>query len=332
MARGAGRGLSDSNAIHTFGLMEAISEALVAEVCDRLRAAGEEPSVRRVHHELGRGSYTTIAKYLRSWRATRVEAAPTSDPDPRVQALAVLAPEAWSKAVTLARDSVREQVEQLTSERDGALRDLTAAEAAIAELEQQRADADRSASEKAAKLVEERDRERLRGEALAGAVAELASQVAQSRSAFADATAAADRRFAELTAQHDRLIGDLHGLEAGVQALSDAVANLAPAMAALAPALMTEVAALSERLAGLLAQQAAQEADRASHAQSVEERRWATLTTRLAALERTVADSHRDRLDLRELRSAIAQALAAALPAALRRGAGVAQKPRRRTG
>lgn len=303
--------------------MEAISEALVAEVCDRLRAAGEEPSVRRLHHELGRGSYTTIAKYLRSWRSTRVEAAPTTDPDPRVQALAVLAPEAWSKAVTLARDSVREQVEQLTSERDGALRDLTSAEAAIAELEQQRTEAERSAAEKTAKLLEERDRERLRGEALAGAVAELAAQVALSNSAIAAASAAADRRSAELTVQVDRLGGNVHGIETGMLVMSDAVAEAARTAAAVVPVIGIEAAALGERLAGLLAQHAAEAAARAAAAQTVAEHRWATLSTRLAALEGSLAESRPNR---RKLSSAVADALAAALPAALRRSDRAAQQ------
>ena len=309
--------------------MEAISEALVAEVCDRLRAAGEEPSVRRVHHELGRGSYTTIAKHLRSWRSTRVEAAPTTDPDPRVQALAVLAPEAWSKAVTMARDSVREQVEQLTSERDGALRDLTAAEAAIAELEQQRVEADRSTAEKTAKLLDERDRERLRGEALAGAVAELATHVALSHSAIAAAAAAADRRFADLTAQVDRVVGQTLGMEARFLAMSETVAGMAEAVAGVAPAIGTEVAALGERLAGLLTQQAAQAAAQMTAAQTVAEHRRAAWSARLAAIERAVAKS---RLERSELRSAVADALTSALPAALRRSACAAQRLRRRSG
>lgn len=51
--------------------MEDLTEAEVHAVCDALDADGIEPSVRKVREEAGRGSHSTITKYLRTWIAQR---------------------------------------------------------------------------------------------------------------------------------------------------------------------------------------------------------------------------------------------------------------------
>jgi hypothetical protein len=79
---------------------------------------------------------------------------------------------------------------------------------------------------------------------------------------------------------------------------------------------MSEAAALGERLAGLLAHQAAESAAQMAAARTVDGQRWATLSARLAALERSLAQSRPNR---RRLGSAVTDALAQTLPAMLRR-------------
>ncbi len=53
-----------------------VTREVVFETADRLKASGVEPSNRKVLHELGGGSMTTIAGHLRDWKAQQDIAAP----------------------------------------------------------------------------------------------------------------------------------------------------------------------------------------------------------------------------------------------------------------
>lgn len=53
-----------------------VTREVVFEVADRLKASGVEPSNRKVLHELGGGSMTTIAGHLRDWKAQQEIAGP----------------------------------------------------------------------------------------------------------------------------------------------------------------------------------------------------------------------------------------------------------------
>ena len=40
----------------------------VAQICEDYVTAGEEPTTMKIHKALGKGSYSTITKYLRQWQ------------------------------------------------------------------------------------------------------------------------------------------------------------------------------------------------------------------------------------------------------------------------
>jgi hypothetical protein len=188
--------------------MRGVEESEVLAVCDRLFAAGDEPSVRRVHLEIGRGSYTTIARHLRVWRSAQARAAATpSSEHPQVQALALLAPDAWAQAIALARQDVADTLARITAERDAAQRDLASAETSIAGIEERAATAEAELTGRLASAIAERDAERRRADAIeagfamfSSRVEAMAGRIAELSEAHRAATAAAAAAAARIEA------------------------------------------------------------------------------------------------------------------------------------
>lgn len=119
-----------------------VTREVIFEMADRLKASGVEPSNRKILHELGGGSMTTIAGHLRDWRAQQEIAAPSQVESVEVPAAvldvgnhAVAA--IWQACSIEARreiEAVAEQANQRVKEADGD-RDKVLAELAEAEME-----------------------------------------------------------------------------------------------------------------------------------------------------------------------------------------------------
>lgn len=172
-----------------------ITFEIVAHAADALVGRGEKPTIQAIRAEIGTGSPNTIHRHLTAWKATQAPAERQSAklPDELAGALAqeierqasaaraeaeADALDARQTADELAEtgealeaeaDALREQIEQVTAERDEAVRDRSEARSLIKEfraqvkqLEQQRDDARQELAEarnRITTLTEQRDQE-----------------------------------------------------------------------------------------------------------------------------------------------------------------------------
>jgi chromosome segregation ATPase len=87
----------------------AITRDQVLEAARTVAAEGKEPTYVNVRQKLGTGSFTTIQKYLRDWRAAdqaEPEAKPATLPEAFTDALNRFGGEAWKAASSWAKDEI----------------------------------------------------------------------------------------------------------------------------------------------------------------------------------------------------------------------------------
>lgn len=94
-----------------FARIGPVTAADVATACDELLAAGGRPTVEKVREILGRGSMTTINKFLNTWWADLSERVAAFEKRPAVpDPLADLIANAWSAALELARTHAQNEL------------------------------------------------------------------------------------------------------------------------------------------------------------------------------------------------------------------------------
>jgi chromosome segregation ATPase len=180
----------------------------VYEVADQLVAAGTEPTILNVQDRIGGGSYTTVKRFLEQWRTERATA--------RQEAVEIPAEIAgkgndllqsmWSAAMDIAGQEIERIRSTAAEEVAAAKASLTAAEAAIAQLEE--------AQETQTQTIAEQDR----------MIAQLREELAQARTALEVATARAGEQEQRLTDQArtiEQLREDLGQAHRQVDAASD---------------------------------------------------------------------------------------------------------------
>ena len=183
--------------------------ARVSAAAEAVAARGENPTLAAVRTELDGGSYSTIAPYLKAWRAARRDTGPVREPLPERIAEAALASagETWHVAMELSSERVaaeRAALEATRAELDASVAEATqTADDLLAELERVQsaaATAAETAAQTEAELRQSLETERAQGaeakrlHAVAQALADerqqaLASARAEAQSA---ATTAAD--------------------------------------------------------------------------------------------------------------------------------------------
>lgn len=183
-----------------------VQQEEVWAAADALIAAGERPTIERVRLKIGRGSPNTVSPMLESWFATlapRLGVASSGAPPAErgaPQALRQALDAIWADAVRAAREKAeaaialeRDRLAQQGQELEAARRELSQRETALAErgaaleqtlelartqLKEQASQLEEAVTQLAqaraslAKLVEERDADRRRFDAQAGAAAQ----------------------------------------------------------------------------------------------------------------------------------------------------------------
>lgn len=61
-----------------------VTEALVFTVSDQLQAGGTEPTILTVQERIGGGSYTTIKRYLDTWKQQQTRQPMVEGPNPTI--------------------------------------------------------------------------------------------------------------------------------------------------------------------------------------------------------------------------------------------------------
>ena len=128
----------------------------VAEAADALTQAGSEPSIVNVQARLGAGSYTTVKRYLDTWkqqRAAQPSAAVSMPPEIEARAQEALRT-LWTAASGLAQQETQSVKEQAHAEVTQARQELSEALGEITRLEQAEADLTRRLDEERAKAHE----------------------------------------------------------------------------------------------------------------------------------------------------------------------------------
>jgi hypothetical protein len=161
-----------------------VTREAVFEAAEALTTAGNDPSILAVQERIGGGSYSTVKRFLDTWKAERKSAAPAIEVPPDVAARGEeLVRSLWGAAHGLAEQriaAVRTEADQQVRQAQAALQ---AAEVTIARLE---AEADQATQQ----------------------LAEAQQQLVEARTALEEARTAA--RIAEArTAEHERQIADL---------------------------------------------------------------------------------------------------------------------------
>lgn len=114
-----------------------VTQALVNEAADALAATGEEPSIIAVQERIGGGSYTTVKRFLATWKAQQEASKQQSVELPEAVAArgAALVRELWGAATGLAEQRSAQVREEAQRQVAASLASLTSAEAAIARME-----------------------------------------------------------------------------------------------------------------------------------------------------------------------------------------------------
>lgn len=115
----------------------AVNQESVNATCEKLVQAGQKPTLAAVRDSLGEGSFSTLAKMVRDWKAgrgdvARVEVVAVSVPDVVATAGGKLLAEVWTLAEKMAGERLaaeRAEMEAAKAEMGGEL------EAAYAEME-----------------------------------------------------------------------------------------------------------------------------------------------------------------------------------------------------
>ena len=113
------------------------TKELVFQSATELKSQGKDPTIIEVQAHIGGGSYTTIKRYLDEWRKTDFSNSlpHTLIPESLKDKHNAFLSQIWIEAVKVAsHESLREK-EQLTSQREAAIRDQKTAEMEIARLE-----------------------------------------------------------------------------------------------------------------------------------------------------------------------------------------------------
>ena len=200
-----------------------VTQVMVNEAAEALVAAGQEPTIRTVQARLGAGSYTTVKNYLELWRKQRPAEQPAVEvPEAIAAKSAELGRALWGAAAALAE----QQTQQAREEAQG---QVAQAQAALAEAEQTIARMESEAEEQAQLSAGQ-----------AQAIAQLRTELAETRSAaqIAEARAAAleqqvgDLRteLAQAHAQalvHAQQAGELAALRQQVQQQAELIERLA---------------------------------------------------------------------------------------------------------
>lgn len=170
-----------------------VTQELVSEAADALVAGGEEPSIISVQARVGGGSYTTVKRYLDTWRQQRVAAPAASAPPAIAEQGAALVRELWASAQALADEQVAEVRAVAQRQVEEARKAQAGAEEALVQLEAQ--------AEEQARTVSKRDQ----------TITQLRQELAQVRADLGAVQARAD----ELQRQAQELRADLERLQAG---------------------------------------------------------------------------------------------------------------------
>ncbi|HEV7326656.1 MAG TPA: DNA-binding protein [Bosea sp. (in: a-proteobacteria)] len=125
---------------------ESVEARHVHAACDALDAQGKKPTFDAIRELLGKGSFSTISQYLRTWVPKRLDFAPPL-PEPLAEAGQEFATEFWRQAILCATS-------QLVLERQTAKETLDEALAAIRVLEAQVEAGEVRLGEASAKLEE----------------------------------------------------------------------------------------------------------------------------------------------------------------------------------
>jgi chromosome segregation ATPase len=150
----------------------AITRERVWEVVEAIVAGGKEPTYLLVRERLGTGSFGTIAKFLREWRAERrdgqgqsVQGSSAPMPAPFQEAVLRLGAEAWRAALSAMqsemvalRESNQRRVEELVGDCEQAARTVDALQEQMQTLRTERDQfrAEREASVQERKYLAER--------------------------------------------------------------------------------------------------------------------------------------------------------------------------------
>lgn len=109
----------------------AVSEDDVFRIADEIEATGRKASNEAIRDALGRGSYTTISKFLRAWRSTKVSSEGAVEPLPEQVAgrCQLLGQDLWRTALEVATGRFGEERSELRkahAEAEAAADDLAA--------------------------------------------------------------------------------------------------------------------------------------------------------------------------------------------------------------
>lgn len=99
-----------------------ITKEEVFAACEALLANGQNPSVTRLRHFVGRGSYSTFARLRQEWEEERAKAQPAPEspapPPTLLQAAERIATEAWLQARAEAEERLAEDRRRLEADRE----------------------------------------------------------------------------------------------------------------------------------------------------------------------------------------------------------------------
>jgi flagellin-like hook-associated protein FlgL len=190
-----------------------VNEQEVFEVADRIASSGQAPTITKVYGELGRGSYTTIRKYLRAWEEARDGDTPTDPeaPEKLLDSAAAFGREVWLMALKQARTEVADERVELEAQK----------EALAQEMEKMAADADR-AIERAEDLTAQLAALQQRFDAIVADHQSLEVELAARNSALEEAhemISRLERRLDSLSIRHEEKLEEVAQLTAQLNQL-----------------------------------------------------------------------------------------------------------------
>jgi len=118
----------------------AITKSTVIEACETLVANGQAPSVTRLRHILGRGSYTTIARFRREWEEETASSNAQEESEPPAELLRAaerIARDAWRRAREEAEADLAQERSKLEEDRRKAFAELESSMMLIDSFEEQ---------------------------------------------------------------------------------------------------------------------------------------------------------------------------------------------------
>lgn len=124
----------------------AVNQERVNAVCEALDAGGKAPTLAAVREELGEGSFSTLARMVRVWKAARVETAPEAEvelPESVQTAGMRMLGAVWAEAEKMAierlnteKASMESARAEMSAELESAYAEMDAIRAELAEVRQ----------------------------------------------------------------------------------------------------------------------------------------------------------------------------------------------------